>query len=171
MAKWICAPILFCFFVVTVLAVEPAKQETPTAPNEKTALANPHEETAKELLRLHNAARKKAGKPALRLNARLSSAAQRFAEFLAKSRKYEHDADGRTPAERIDAEGYEWSSWSENIAWGTREPAEVMKTWINSKEHRVNILGDEKEVGFGICEDVWVADFATQLKVASKKDE
>jgi len=161
---------LFYLVPINVSVAVPPK-EKPEATTSETPLASPPKETAAELLRLHNSVRTEAGKPELRLNERLSSAAQRFAEFLSKARKYEHDADGRTPAARIEAEGYDWGTWSENIGWGTKEPADVMRTWINSEGHRVNILGEEKEVGFGISKDVWVAVFATQLKEVDKKGE
>src|ERR1700733_13559893 len=41
-------------------------------------------------------------------NARLNEAAREFAAFMARTGKFDHDADGRKPAERALAHGYKY---------------------------------------------------------------
>jgi uncharacterized protein YkwD len=47
-------------------------------------------------------------------------------------------------------------SWGENIAWGEHSygtPRRIVKAWMNSPEHRANILnGTFRDIGVGI---VW----------------
>ncbi len=158
--------------IMSVHADEPATPLSKTADSEKKiVLASPPPKVAAELLRLHNAVREANKKPPLRLNPNLSSAAQKFAAYLAKHRNYDHNADGRTPDQRIDAEGYQWGAWSENIAWGMRDPATAVKVWMNSPGHRENILSEQSEIGFGIFDDVWVADFGTSLKEVAELEK
>lgn len=136
-------------------------------------LAAPPAKLASELLRLHNLIRAKNKKPGFRLDATLSSTAQKYAHFMAKNKKYGHSVDGRTPDKRIDAEGYNWGNYGENIAWGMESPSKAVEIWMNSPSHRENILADKTEVGFGVVEDVWVAVFATPLDeyIEKKKKE
>jgi uncharacterized protein YkwD len=52
-----------------------------------------------------------------------------------------HTGTGRTTAgDRINAAGYGWTTWAENVAAGQTTPAEVMSAWMNSPGHRANIL-------------------------------
>lgn len=50
---------------------------------------------------------------------------------------------------RITDAGYDFSSCAENIAKGQRTEAEAVKSWMDSPGHRINILGDYRDVGFG----------------------
>jgi len=82
------------------------------------------------------------------VNPSLQEAAKSFARFMAEKDKYGHYADGRTPAERAKAAGYEYCVVRENIAYrtDTRElDAEFLadhftQGWIDSPEHRENML-------------------------------
>ncbi len=85
---------------------------------------------------------------ALSVNAQLQATAQSFAEFMARTSKYGHTADGRAPHERATAQGYEYSLVLENIGnafrtngFGTEELAHLfVDGWINSPSHRENML-------------------------------
>ena len=44
------------------------------------------------------------------------------------------------PADRIQAQGYSYSTWGENIAAGYASPESVVDGWMNSEGHRANIL-------------------------------
>ena len=54
----------------------------------------------------------------------------------------------------------------ENIAWGQKSEKEVVKSWMNSRGHRKNILNNQYEkVGFGLQKDskgriYWCAVFS-----------
>lgn len=78
----------------------------------------------------------------------LAAAARHFADFMARTERYGHEADGRTPVERARAQGYAWCLVAENIAmqfnsagFATGELAErFMAGWIESPGHRRNLL-------------------------------
>jgi len=123
-----------------------------------------HEATIEQLLNLHNARRATDGAPALTINAKLQSAAQDYAEYLAKSGKFSHTADG-SPGSRVKQAGYKYHAVGENIAKGQSTPSAVVSGWMHSDGHRKNILNKHyREVGFGVAKDkkgrtVWVTDF------------
>jgi uncharacterized protein YkwD len=88
------------------------------------------------------------GLPAVREAPLLDRAAQDFAAFMARTDRYGHEADGRTPAERARAQGYDFCLVAENIAYefssegfGANELAQrFVHGWENSPPHRANML-------------------------------
>jgi uncharacterized protein YkwD len=116
--------------------------------------------TLNALLKLHNEVRARQGLAALKLHPKLTAAAQRYAEFSFRTGGLGHQADGRSPDERIAAEGLKHGSWAENMAWGQPTPQAVMATWLKSNGHRGNILSRHSHVGFGKAGGVWVTVFA-----------
>lgn len=116
-----------------------------------------------DLIRKTNIERTRQGKQALKENGRLVLAAQAFAEDLASRGVLTHiDSKGRGPDGRARAEGYRWASLGENIANGYSTPKAVIRGWMDSAEHRANLLNsDFTEVGVGVMTDrngkaVWV---------------
>jgi uncharacterized protein YkwD len=90
----------------------------------------------------------------------LAATAQEFAEYMARTDRYGHQADGRTPAERVLAHEYEFCLVAENIAmrynsagYETDALADgLVKGWIDSPEHRKNMLDpDVIEIGVGLA--------------------
>ena len=81
----------------------------------------------------------------------LASSAREFAAYMARTGNYGHEADGRTPAERAKAHGYEYCSVAENIAWISSRRAfltaqlasGLVEGWKQSPEHRKNLLRPE----------------------------
>lgn len=81
----------------------------------------------------------------------LTASAREFAAYMARTDRYGHDADGRQPAERARAQGYEYCMVSENIAhqfssagFGSIELARgFVQGWIESPGHRRNLLAPE----------------------------
>ena len=81
-------------------------------------------------------------------NANLAHAARYFAEFMARTRKYGHAADGYEPAARAQKFGYEYCIVAENIAYlysssgfTTSEVARrFFEGWQSSAGHRKNML-------------------------------
>ena len=114
-------------------------------------------EIEKQVLERTNAERAKVGKPALKFNSKLNIAAQRHAIDMARKGEMEHDLDGKTPQDRIEAAGYRWSTYAENIAYGYQTAAAAVAGWISSPGHRVNMLDEENsgfdEIGIGVQED------------------
>lgn len=88
------------------------------------------------------------GAAALTVAPALVAAARQFADFMARNGRYGHEADGRTPVQRAQAQGYAWCLVAENIAmqfssagFATDELAERFMTgWIDSPGHRRNLL-------------------------------
>ncbi|HEX9942839.1 MAG TPA: CAP domain-containing protein [Thermoanaerobaculia bacterium] len=106
-----------------------------------------------EMLARVNEARKKAGVPPLRSNARLDQAAQRHAEDMLARNYFAHRSpEGKSVRERARAAGYDWRAIGENVAEGQFSVDEVMDTWLHSPGHRRNLLDpDFKELGVGLA--------------------
>jgi len=77
----------------------------------------------------------------LNWNDLLFSAAARHANDMAQHNYFDHiGLDGRTPSQRISAEGYQWSHAGENIAAGQTSVASVMGGWLASPGHCANLM-------------------------------
>ncbi|WP_412541840.1 CAP domain-containing protein [Longispora sp. K20-0274] len=107
-----------------------------------------------QVLALVNTERKNAGCQALTADSRLAVAARMHSADMIKRSFFDHtNPDGKSPGERIAAAGYSGSLWGENIAAGQRDPASVMKAWMNSPGHKANILNCKfKFLGVGVAE-------------------
>ena len=104
-----------------------------------------------DLLREVNFQRKLSGKQPLRLNSRLTAAAQKHAKNMSKNNFFDHRSpDGRKVMERVAEEGYPWRLIAENIGAGLSLPKSIVKVWMNSRDHRDNLLsGEFNEIGIG----------------------
>lgn len=71
----------------------------------------------KLVLERTNDFRREQGLNALAANAPLERAARYFAEYMARTDRYGHHADGAEPADRATRHGYEWCQVSENISY------------------------------------------------------
>jgi uncharacterized protein YkwD len=109
---------------------------------------------------LLNAERRRRGRGRLRSNARLRTAAQRYAEDMVRRSFFDHvSPGGSTLVDRLRATAYVRSarSWSvgENLAVATGSlatPAAIMRGWMRSPGHRANILRRKfREVGIGVA--------------------
>jgi uncharacterized protein YkwD len=96
----------------------------------------------------------------LSLNTYLSASAYAHSTEMNSDSYFAHDsADGTTFDGRIRATGYlnRAHSWAvgENIAWGSLvlgTPQALMVAWMNSPEHRANILDPTyREIGIGVA--------------------
>lgn len=102
----------------------------------------------KLVLERTNDFRREQGLDALAASARLEKTARYFADYMARTDRYGHQADGAEPAERATRHGYEWCQVSENISYqytsasfGTTELAErYVGGWKRSPGHRKNML-------------------------------
>lgn len=121
----------------------------------------------RQVLALVNEHRDRAGCDGLTPDRRLITAANRHAAEMARHGYFAHRSlDGRGTAERVSDAGYDWSRYGENIARGQDNPAEVVDGWMNSTEHRENILDCRfEQMGVGLAFDgdtpYWVQDFAS----------
>jgi uncharacterized protein YkwD len=102
----------------------------------------------REIVAAGNALRSRQGGAPLAANGQLAAAAREFADFMARTNRYGHDADGRQPSQRAQAHGYAWCLVAENIAmqysssgFRTDELApRFVQAWIESPGHRRNLL-------------------------------
>ncbi|MFJ5881590.1 sigma-70 family RNA polymerase sigma factor [Kitasatospora cineracea] len=148
----------------------PAASASPAAPTANAASATAAKRSAdlaQQVVDLVNSQRSQAGCGPVRSNAKLALAAQRHSEDMAARNFFDHtNPDGAGPQQRIDAAGYAWSGWGENIARGQKDAAAVMDSWMNSPGHRANILNCKfTELGVGIHLGSggpwWTQDFGT----------
>ncbi|MGW1765093.1 CAP domain-containing protein [Streptomyces sp. NPDC002073] len=121
---------------------------------------------AQEVVRLVNVERAAAGCSALTVDADLTEAAQRYSDTMAATGNFSHTgADGSQPRDRIEAAGYDWSGYGENIAMGQADAAAVVDAWMDSPGHRENILNCRfTEIGVGVSTaggPWWTQDFGT----------
>ena len=86
----------------------------------------------RQVIERTNSERSRRGLAPLRVCARLQKQARNHAGWMARSGKMQH---GRHPGA------------AENIATGQRTPSAVLRSWMNSKGHRANILGSYTRIG------------------------
>ena len=100
----------------------------------------------KRVLDLTNIERSKVGLAPLTFNSQLAAAAQKHSKNMAIHDFFDH----RQMAERVKAEGYQYSQVGENISAGQSTPESVVQGWMNSPGHRKNILNSGfRELGVG----------------------
>ncbi len=109
------------------------------------------ESFAHEVLYRTNLERAAQGIPPLKGEDSLGRAAFGHAFDMALQDYFDHySLDGRSPWDRILAEGYNYNSAGENIAAGYTTPQAVVEGWMNSAGHRANILNATfRELGVG----------------------
>lgn len=124
------------------------------------ALAAEPDGKTTRLLELVNTARAESGLVNLTLEPRLTAAACRHAQDLARGGPLSHRGrDGSDIGDRVLRSGYDFAMAAENLAAGVPTPDETVWLWLGSPGHRRNIL----TAGFhhaGIANipvgDVWV---------------
>ena len=112
------------------------------------------------IVEMTNAFRRESKLGEVKPNAALTVAARAFAQYLAKTGKFAHEADGRGPGERVVASGYQYCQVAENLAMNldsrgfeTRALARaVVEGWKGSPPHRANLLTPSAtEIGVGLA--------------------
>ena len=110
---------------------------------------------------LLNAERSERGLRGLRVNGRLSAAAQQHTSDMVRRRYFSHTSrSGNDMGDRIRSQGYLSGarSWmlGENLAWGSGErstPRSIVRAWMDSPGHRRNILTARfREIGIGVVD-------------------
>ena len=93
-------------------------------------------------------------------NAELTRAARRFAEYLATTGRFAHEADGRKPAERVKEAGYQFCMVAENLAMHLDSrgfttsalASKAVEGWKASPGHRKNLVAPHvTEIGVGVA--------------------
>jgi uncharacterized protein YkwD len=149
-------------------APAPAK-ETPTeqtetveAPGEREGAAKPDlAAVVRGIVERTNAFRKEQRREPVQTDEKLAEAASDFARYMAKTDRYGHKADDRTPADRVAAAGYDPCVVEENIAYRFRETGFTTDDlaegfvvgWEQSPPHRRNMLDRSVTVtGAGVAQ-------------------
>ncbi|WP_405371753.1 MULTISPECIES: CAP domain-containing protein [unclassified Microbacterium] len=98
----------------------------------------------KKVLTDVNAARKKAGKPALKATASMNKVAVAWSAKQASAKRMSHNPkySSQIPAG--------WRAAAENVAYGYT-PAKVTPAWMKSAGHKKNILGAYNRIGIGVA--------------------
>ncbi len=109
-----------------------------------------------ELLRYTNEIRAEHGLAPLKLNAKLSQAADAKAHDMFKKNYWAHvSPDGTQPWDFILDSGYDYSYAGENLAKNFNASKEVVRAWYDSPSHRENLLSaNYRDVGFAIVNGV-----------------
>jgi hypothetical protein len=105
-------------------------------------------QTEVAIVEMTNAFRKASALQEVKPNPALDAAARAFATYLARAGKFAHDADGRKPEDRAQAQGYRYCLVAENLAWNLNSRGfesgqlarEVVEGWKESPGHRANLL-------------------------------
>ena len=118
-----------------------------------------HGQARKAIMCLVNQKRHSHNRSGLHRDKRLQRAAQNHSEYMERHHCFDHQCGGeKSPQRRLQSSGYlsgNLSRWAygENIGWGLRRrgtPHHIVKAWMNSSEHRANILsGTFREMGVG----------------------
>jgi hypothetical protein len=89
----------------------------------------------------------------LSLDPLLSKAAQAKADDMVSANYWSHTSPaGKTPWTFIAASGYSYERAGENLAYGFSGATQTIDGWMNSPEHRANILNTQyQNVGFGVA--------------------
>lgn len=100
-----------------------------------------------------NSAREQQAETDLTIDQQLTAAAQAKAADMVAHNYWSHNSpDGKTPWTFIDASGYAYEQAGENLAYGFSDAGAAITGWMNSPEHRANILNkDYTQVGFGVA--------------------
>jgi uncharacterized protein YkwD len=111
----------------------------------------PADSLIQQVVDLTNVHRQAAGLQPLRLNAKLTAAAQAHSVDMAMNDFFSHTgSDQSTIFDRVGRTGYDYILATENIAAGYATPRSVVQAWMNSPGHRANILYPGlQEIGIG----------------------
>jgi uncharacterized protein YkwD len=115
---------------------------------------------------LTNQVRLQHGLPPFQVNSQLVTAAQTHSGDMARLNTMAHTLSGVAQPDlqtRAAAVGYNYSWLGENIAFGYPDAPSVLNAWMNSPEHRANILDPNyTQVGVGMAWSNGGVPYATQ---------
>ncbi len=109
------------------------------------------------IINLTNQSRQAAALPLLTENPLLDTAAQTKAnDMLAKGYFAHNTPAGQTPWDFITAAGYNYITAGENLAVNFTQAENVETAWMNSPDHRANILNKNyQNIGIGIAQGLY----------------
>ncbi|MBQ7067122.1 MAG: hypothetical protein IJN92_09925 [Lachnospiraceae bacterium] len=118
---------------------------------------------AKQVVKLVNEERVKAGLKELTIDTQVETAALVRAKEIKQSFSHTRP-NGSSFSTVLKEQGVKYKGSGENIAWGQKTPEEVMKGWMNSEGHRANILNAKyTKIGVGNYQDENGRNYWVQL--------
>lgn len=137
--------------LLAVLVGRVPQQQMLVAQNSEAVLAYATSMSRGDLHSGTNSNRQANGLPSLTLDGTLNNSAQMKAQHMVDNDYWAHIApDGTQPWYFFSQAGYNYRNAGENLAYGFSTSSATIQGWMNSPSHRDNILGDYKDVGFGI---------------------
>jgi uncharacterized protein YkwD len=135
------------------------------APAPVAPLAAPAATPLQQVVDLTNAERARVGLRPVTIDPRLMAAAQAHSVDQAIRASMTHaGSDGSNVGARISGQGYAFQSCAENVAWGYRDAASVVRGWMGSSGHRANILSrGATHVGVGLAHAADGSPYWTQV--------
>ncbi len=139
--------VLIALLFSGLIVMQGAHREYPAVLGDATAVI-----TVQDLLKYTNLQREAKGLAPLNLNPELTRAAQMKAKDMFAKDYWAHvSPDGTTPWVWIKDSGYEYLYAGENLARGFTSSSDVVTAWMNSPEHRANMLSPNyTDIGFAI---------------------
>lgn len=146
------------------LAAHHTNTASKPAPSSASDALNPYE---REVVRLVNVERQRAGLKPLEVGVRTSKAAEMKSEDMMKNNYFSHQSPTYgSPFDLLASLGVSYRTAGENIAAGQRTPAQVVDSWMNSPGHRANIMNPSYDyIGVGYVEGGTYGTYWTQVFV------
>ena len=118
----------------------------------------------KEVLDLTNSFRERNGLSALSWSDQAAKSAKKHSQDMASNGYFSHTSlDGRTPYDRMTAEGISYRSAGENIIGGYGNALYSVNGWVNSSGHRSNLLSTSfTKLGAGFALGGSYGNYCTQ---------
>lgn len=94
----------------------------------------------------------------------LEKAATKHSRDMFEHKYFSHaSGDGTKAGARIEAVGYRWKTYGENIAMGYISEKEVVNGWVSSPGHCKNLMNSSyKEMGVANVGNYWTQEFAAK---------
>lgn len=109
-----------------------------------------------QIIELTNVFRVANGLPPLMSDEALSKVARDHSEDMQDKNYFSHtNQQGDSPFDRMNDDGIDYVMAGENIAVGQTNAINVMDAWLNSENHRDNMLLDFNYIGAGVSDDLY----------------
>lgn len=101
---------------------------------------------------------------ALKWNSTLEKTALAHSTDMLNNNYFSHrNKEGQNAGSRMEAAGYSWKAFGENIARGQRDEKEVLEGWLQSEGHCKNIMNATyTEIGVARAGGYWTQVFGSR---------
>lgn len=170
--KVLSSKVIFVTIFVLFVSIIQASEKTAVSSSNQFMDSITAEEA--EIFKLTNGKRRKRGLKLLKVNMQLVCLARKQSANMARHRQLSHSVNGKSLAYRIKKSGYPYRHVGENVARSKGTPHHIVRMWMKSQGHRVNILNPHfREIGIGIAtaengDKYYTQVYGTQLKARRK---